>query len=603
MTALTVFCACGSGLRAARCCELATASLPTEAAARHLVPIVERAIRAQSQGATEIAEQLCIEVLELAPNRIGALSVLFEIRRAQGNVQAALVLLARLVNFDPNNAQATIQLATMLMTRGRLAEAEHHARNAVRIAPDNPQSHNVMGMIMTEANRPQTGEYHYRRVLALTGQRDPILLANLAWNLKNQGRVAEARALYAESLAAAPSIPQTLNGAAQLEEADRDFEAATALLDRFDQAAPGDPSARILRATVLGRQRRYNEALALLDQQASEGTPLGPHELLQKGRLLDQLGHYDAAWDAFTSAKAKARELSGLSYHDQEALDQINRLSGFFTAERLRTLPEASVRDDVPQPIFILGFPRSGTTLVEQTLTAHPRIAAGDELPVIMELSALMPRILGSPLAYPEALSELWMGDQDDAIEMLRDHYLYRLHRYGVPRAATLFTDKMPLNETHLGLIALLFPTAPLIHVLRHPLDVVLSTYSNALSHGFNCAASLESVARHYALIAGLVEHYRAQADLRYLAIRYEDMVRDQERVVRQITAFIGVRFDMAQLRFHENRRHAPTASYAQVTEPLYDRSVNRWHHYRGQLAPVIPILRPAIERLGYTLD
>jgi hypothetical protein len=361
------------------------------------------------------------------------------------------------------------------------------------------------------------------------------------------------------------------------------------------------PGLRLARAVVLERTGATSAALATLE----DGTQVEPSadEMLFQGQLLDRIGRHDAAFAAFDAARAADRAMGKPHYDEATAAGLVSRLRSFFTASRLRTLPRAPPRTDRPQPVFILGFPRSGTTLLEQTLTATPAISPGGELPLVWDVATAMPRLLGSPLAYPEALSELWMGDQDDAIEMLRDHYLYRLHRYGVPRAATLFTDKMPLNETHLGLIALLFPTAPLIHVLRHPLDVVLSTYSNALSHGFNCAASLESVARHYALIAGLVEHYRAQADLRYLAIRYEDMVRDQERVVRQITAFIGVRFDMAQLRFHENRRHAPTASYAQVTEPLYDRSVNRWHHYRGQLAPVIPILRPAIERLGYTLD
>ena len=108
----------------------------------------------------------------------------------------------------------------------------------MRIAPENPQAHNLMGMIMTEANRPQVGEYHYRRVLELTGQRDPILLANLAWNLKNQGRMAEARALYEESVAAAPDIRQTLLGFARLEEADRDFAAAAEILDMADARSP-----------------------------------------------------------------------------------------------------------------------------------------------------------------------------------------------------------------------------------------------------------------------------------------------------------------------------------------------------------------------------
>ena len=161
----------------------------------------------------------------------------------------------------------------------------------------------------------------------------------------------------------------------------------------------------------------------------------------------------------------------------------------------------------------------------------------------------------------------------------------------------------MPLNETHLGLIALMFPRSPMIHVLRHPLDVVLSTFSNHLTHGFYCSYALETAARHFALTMELVEHYRAQMTLRYLPIRYEDIVDDQEEAVRRMLDFIGEPFDERCLGFHENRRYARTASYAQVTEQLYDRSRYRYRHYLKQLEPAIAILEPVIKRLGYPLD
>jgi tetratricopeptide (TPR) repeat protein len=561
-------------------------------------------MQAHRQGADETAERLCLDVLELAPDRPGALSILYEIRKAQGKAQAAEALVRRIVTFDPNSLAATNELALILLGKGNLAEAEHHARNAVRIAPENPQAHNLMGMILTEASRPQIGEYHYRRVLELTGRRDPILLANLAWNLKQQGRMPEARALYQESIAAAPDIRQTLLGFARLEEADRNFDAAAEILDQADGKFPDDQGVRLTRAVLLGRMQHYDEALAVLNETADDSGRLGPNELLEKGRLLDQLGRYDDAWAAFAEAKKLARELSGQAYLDYEARQLTDRLRSFFTAGRLQLLPRAHVRSDVPQPIFILGFPRSGTTLVEQTLSAHPHIAAGDELPLIHEISAIMPRMLASPLGYPEALAELWMGDQREGLDNLRDYYLQKVRQMGVFREhATRFTDKMPLNEMHLGLIALLFPEAPLIHVLRHPLDIMVSAFSNQFTHGFFCAYDLETAARHYVRVMELVQHYRAEMALRYLPIRYEDIITDQNVGVRAMLEFVGESFDEACLLFHQNRRYARTASYAQVAEPLYDRSVHRYRHYRAHLEPVLPILRPVIELLGYTVD
>jgi hypothetical protein len=219
-------------------------------------------------------------------------------------------------------------------------------------------------------------------------------------------------------------------------------------------------------------------------------------------------------------------------------------------------------------------------------------------------LSERIQTLLGSPGGYPTALSELWLGDRAGQIDTLRDLYLNEAARMGaVDPDKRWFTDKMPLNETHLGLISLLFPKSPVIHLVRHPLDVVLSVFSNGLTHGFNCASELETAARHYALIAELIQHYLAVMPIHYKAVRYEDLVSDQEAKVRELLDFIGEAFDPRTLAFHENARPARTASYAQVTEKLYVSSRYRYRNYRRYLEPVIPILEPAIRRLGYTIE
>jgi tetratricopeptide (TPR) repeat protein len=597
-------CPCGSGLRLARCCQLDLSLVPPPEASLPLLSIVERAAERHAQGAIEETERLCLEVLELAPTQLDALSLLYRIRKDAGNQSAADTLLRRIVQVHPNTLWATYELAAMLFGRGAVAEAELHARNAVRIAPENPQSHNLLAMVTTEANRPQIGEYHYRQVIELSRGRDPILLANLAWNLKNQGRMAEARGLYEESSAAAPEVMQTWLGWARMEEADRNFERAAELLDRAEQLEPRNPSVMLSRAVLYGRTGSYSQALTILDAAgATSDGGLGPNELLEKGRLLDRMGRYDEAFAAFAEGKRLCRQVSGLGYLQQPAEQLAARLKGFFTEGRVAILPRAALRSDVAQPIFVLGFPRSGTTLVEQTLSAHPRICAGDELPLINEITDAMPRMLNSPLGYPEALAELWMADRRHGLDELRDYYLDHVRRLGIADpGAAWFTDKMPLNEAHLGLIALVFPQSPTIHVVRHPLDVVLSTFSNHLTHGFYCAYSLESAARHYLLTMDLVEHYRTQMTLRYLPVRYEDIVDDQEATVRRMLDFIGEPFDEQCLAFEENRRYARTASYAQVTERLYDRSRYRYRHYLKHLEPIIPVLEPTIARLGYSV-
>jgi Tfp pilus assembly protein PilF len=598
-------CDCGSGLRAERCCALDFSKLPPPGAAQPLAELVGKARVAQQQGDIATAESVILQVLELTPAHPPALRLLYEIRK-QTLPRAAEALLRRLVAIDPNDFSLTNELTLLLLNMGKNAEAEIHARNAVRIAPEHAQAHHLMGMVMTASNRPQFGEYHYRRALELAAGRETILLANFAWNQKNQGKMETGRRLYEEALAKEPGNLQTLLGWAQLEEADRNFARAGELLGQALEVAPQHPSVLLSRAILHGRTRSYDQALAVLDDiahQRKDGA-LTPGELLEKGRLLDQLGQYDEAFAAYLEGKRLLRQYSGQEYLADHANQLVGRLKGFFTKGRINITPRSSRNPSGPQPIFILGFPRSGTTLIEQTLTAHPLISAGDELPFINEIAGIMPRMLASPLAYPEALTELWMADQCSGLDNLRDYYLQRAAQFGVvDPSKPWFTDKMPLNETHLGLISLLFPESPLVHVVRHPLDVIVSVFSNILTHGFFCAYALESAARHFVLISELIDHYRAELPLNYLPIRYEHVVDHQEISVREVLDFVGVPFDEGCLHFEKNRRYARTASYAQVTEKLYDRSRYRYRHYLRHLEPIIPILEPIIYKLGYSIE
>ncbi|HQT65232.1 MAG TPA: sulfotransferase [Acidocella sp.] len=595
-------------MRQIRCCALDLSTLSPPAATAALNPLLAQAEALVKADDAPGALAVLLQFLEMAPGREDGLVLFYQLLRAQNVIPAAEAVIRRVVSLNPNNFWATNELTLMLLNKGALAEAELHARNAIRIAPQNAQAHNLMGLVLTEANRPLIGEYHYRKVLELAGHDEPITLANLAWNLKNQGRIDEARGLYEVSMKLRPDVIQTVLGWARMEEADRKFEAALALLDKAEAIAPDNPSVQLSRATVLSRMKRTDEALAILQEpEAPEGGPvimLGPAELSEKGRLLDQLGRYDEAFAAFDTAKKRALEFGARPYLAETAADLAVRLKSFFTARRVETLPVADTRTDMPQPIFIVGFPRSGTTLIEQTLTVHPKIAAGDELPYINDITSIMPRWLASPLSYPEALVELWMGDQRDGLNELRDYYLNRAAKAGIFKpGADFFTDKMPLNETHLGLISLLFPKSPIIHVIRHPLDILLSVYSNHLTHGFFCASEMQSIATHYALIADLLAHYKANLTMRYLPIRYEDMVMEQEVNVRKILDFIGVAFDPKCLSFEQNTRYARTASYAQVTEKLYKRSRYRYRPYLRHLEPVLERLRPVIEQLDYKIE
>ena len=592
---MTGACPCGSLLRPLRCCamDLATASPPGSAAL--LAEPIRAAEAARQAGDAARALAGLQEVLEIAPWSPAALAVLARLHQDAGRLAPAAVLLERIIAVDPANHAAIRDAARLALRAGDIPAALRHARNAVRGDPLAPDAHHLLGIALTEANRPVPAEHHHRRALELAGRREPLVLANLAWTLKAQGRMAESRALYAECRTLKPPLASTLLGEARMEEAAGNLERAAAVLEEVAALEPS-PAATLAQAVVAARRGAPEHALALLDGLGE----VSPAALMEKGRVLDRLGRPDAAFAAWDHGKRRLRDVTGQDYEAEAAAAQAARLRGFFTAERRRLLPRAPIAPGA-QPVFILGFPRSGTTLAEQMLSAHPAIAAGDELPFIGDLAELAPRLLASPLPYPEALAELWMGDAADGLEGLRDHYLRQVRAAGVVGPGQgWFTDKMPLNEWHLGLIGMVFPASPLILLVRHPADVVLSVFGNELTHGMRCAFSLEGAARHVALTAELVAHYRATLALRLLVLRYEDLVAAPEAAARRMLDFIGLPWDAACAAPHANPRHARTASYAQVGERVHDRSVFRHRAYAAQLAPVMPILAPAIARLGY---
>lgn len=599
-------CTCGSGLLNRSCCGAKTISTPPPDRIAANESNFRAAVARFQGGDVAGAEAFCAGLLNQLPGHQRALRMLFEIHTRKGNENAAVTLLQRLGRLRPNDSELACELSMLLYKRRDLVGALAQARNAVRLTPANPQAHNLMGMVLTDLNRLPPGEYHYRKALAL---HKPVgkLCANLGLNLKNQGRLDEAETLYQQAAELEPDNVDTLLGWISLKQAARDLPGAWELLDKAQKMASAHPGVQVAEAELLKREKKYSDALATLDKSRLESPSSGnwPGHFYARGDILDKLGRYDEAFDAFAEANRLVRATGKRNYARNTARALANGLQSFFTRERVRTLPRLdSARKERVRPIFIVGFPRSGTTMVEQILTCHPAINAGDELPYIGELARIAPNLLNSELTYPNCMADLWFGENMGVLEAFRDYYLRKAEQTALTTGdARWFTDKMPLNETHLGLIHLVFPDSPIVHLIRHPLDVVLSTFSIDLTHGFNCSYELATAAGHYALVSDLVEHYRTNLDLNYLAVRYEDLVADPEPHCRQLLDFIGEDWDPRCLDFHENRRYARTASHVQVTERLYTNSVYRYRNYRNQMGPVIRTLQPAIDRLGYSVE
>ncbi|MDE8348422.1 MAG: sulfotransferase [Acidocella sp.] len=607
----TELCACGSGLRGIRCCGADFTAVPDATSLEILNPKAVEATNLFNEKNFRDAEALALKILDIAPNQRAALRVLFEIRRAENKPGVAEVLARRLASIPAESnavaAAAQLHLAQMLVAQSRHADAEPAAQAAVKLSPRDANTHHVMGVVLTETGQVHAGERHYRTAMRLLGRDDGTVLANLAWNLKLQGRLDEAAGIYEQALANRPDNPRGIGGFAQVEAGRGRLPQAMVLLDQALATWPNDRTLRLLRALADLQDEQFDAVIARLNGPL-EG--LMPPELAARGQAAQRLGHITDAVAAFATAKQMQRERYGQRYEPAAFLQKAEACKAFFTADQMLNLPRAASGDG-PQPVFLLGFARSGTSLLEQMLAKLPGFAAADGLAPVSALVSMATKLAanGAGADYPQVLANIAVGDGQMIPSQLREQYMANLSIAGVIQPDTKFIiDRAPDNHWHLGLIKLLFPDAPVIHLLRHPLDIMLSNFGQDRRLEANCGVSMVATARHYDVSMSMIKHYRGQLALRYLPVRYEPLVSDPLAVLQNIVKFIGaapVKLpSKAALRINAFQPSPRIPAHVAVQQPLHERGAYRYRAYEAALPQLFnevrPILEGWIEALGY---
>ncbi|MDI7775170.1 sulfotransferase [Asticcacaulis sp. EMRT-3] len=562
-----------------------------------LHPLVLKGRQAFQAGDHAGALSLCSMRLNEAPEDLLALELKAVILQARGDLKGAEAVMRQAIACDPACDWAHNDLTRLLHATGQTAAAEQAARAAVIACPDDPQAHMQLGVLFGERDDLAAAEWHNRRALELAGPHAQILI-HLGLNLYHQGKVDEALDALLRAHALEPKSAIIMAHVSRCFEACRDMADAYQWLERAEAIArTTGEDFTLLRALYLANGDQPQAALDLID---AAKTPLAGPAQLDRARLLDKLGRHDEAWQAFVSAKTKLASEMRLGYDAAAVQAEFDGLKRVFTHDTLMRLPKATQRKDVAQPVFILGFPRSGTTLIEQMLSAHPDVAAGGELRFAHAWQEMIRANLPGDQPFPDKITQTLAADLRHFPGLMRDDYLNRASISGLSTGVRFFTDKMPLNDVYLPLIRIAFPQAAVLRMVRHPLDVLLSMLSHNLTHGYEAAYSPDTIADHMLAMHALNRHYDEALETPVITVRYEDFVADQRGHTLRILGQLDLGFHEACLRFHENRRHAPTPSYAQVTRPLNNRSIGRWKPYRRHLEPLIDRLAPLIEELGY---
>ena len=527
------------------------------------------------------AEQAARQVLAADPGNGAAFQVLSLIAHQVGNAAQAADLMARAVAAAPGVASYRRNLCEMLRRLKRLPEAIDHGREAVRLAPDDPVARYNLGVALDDHGDLEGARAQFARAVEL----DPN--HNLAWNNlgSTRNRLGDEDGALTAYLRAAEIDPrhaeaQNNAGAIYIERGELDLARA-----RFRLAIDARPD--FLEAhqnlSTLIRYTPDNPHYAFLETELARRNALDGEQRLRLlfavGKAREDVGHYPLALIAFHEANRLKR--ATLAYDEPRAERLLAALTRPFGCGDFPPAPA----DADPTPVFILGMPRSGTTLLEQVLASHPQVHGAGELKDFHAALRAHPKV-GDMADAPR-----WVPTLTDAdYRAIAADYLTRLRTHH-PSAARI-TDKMPGNYHYLGFILRALPGARIIHSMRDPMDSCWSNYTRLFNDTMEFAYDLGELARYYNRYIAFMRHWQAVAPPgRILHLPYERMVADTETEARRVIAHIGLPWDDACLRFHENRRQVRTASVAQVREPIYRTSVGRAAAYGDGLAPLRAIV------------
>lgn len=490
----------------------------------------------------------------------------------EGRHQAALDEFQMALTFTPRNPTLLNAIAMCLVRLNRPDEGVTFLDASLGVEPNEAQTHYLKGWACSAAGDQEIARLCYERAVTLRADY-PEALAALAAVRARAGGIEEARALAARALALHPREPTAIVALAICDIAQRDFAA----VERRLKPMLDDPGvAGHARALMLGL---YADAL-------------------------DGESRFAEAFDAYTAKNEEFRRLHASRFSQRpRTVEFLERLTAYLQNaphEKWRTARPQEPSDVAPREhIFVLGFLRSGTTLLEQVLAAHPQIVRVEERETLIDASKIF-------LTTEQGLDRLAALSAQDASRM-RALYWNRVRSYGADPTGKVLVDKQPLNTFNLPLISKLFPNAKILFALRDPRDVVLSCFRRH----FDITATmfellvLEDAARFYDSAMTLAEACRRELPLNIHDHRYEHMIEDFDGSVRAVCAFAGIEWTDAMRDFGNaaRQRAIRSPSAAQVRRELYSEGVGHWRNYRPQLAPILPVLRPWVDRFGYPPD
>jgi tetratricopeptide (TPR) repeat protein len=513
------------------------------------------AMKLQREKKYNQAEVIYRDILRRDPTNVNATRLLGVTALELGQYRLATRLLRNAIKLRPEFFGARLDLARAYIEKDDLNEGEETLAEAIKLEPRLPYPRMLLGNLLSKAGHYELAVTAFEAALALDPQQGGSL-SGMGHALKTIGRQDDAIAAYRECIRLYPSAGETYWSLANLKTfrfTDEDIENMKKFVD----------------VEKLPDETRVNFNFAL-------------------GKAYEDRGDFDRGFSYYETGNRIRRETERYDPVSTEVIH--DRIIETISPELLKKHENSGNPD--PAPIFIVGLPRSGSTLIEQILASHEQVEGTHELPdlprTIMEINKQRPH--GE--TYPEALSYF----SAEELHQLGSQYLDSTlrHRTGLP----FFTDKMPNNFPSIGHIQLILPNAKIVNARRHPLDSCVGSFKQLFFKGQAFTYDLVEIGEYYLEYQRIMDHWHQLLPGKILDIQYEEMVMDQEVQTRRLIDFCGLPWDDGCLRFYETDRAVNTASSEQVRQPIYSKSLNSWRRFEKELQPLIEVLEPLLINL-----
>lgn len=586
-----ISCPCGSGKKFKHCCGKSSAASPVQDGATQTIALLQ-------QGKLLQAEQLLGDLVKEQPLNPNYHYLKGYAALQGGRHLEAAVAMERAIELGLADPAGFYHYGCTLAALGRYLEAAGAFERSLALKPDFLTALTHLANCFFELRDFVQAEQCYKQVLSIEPG-NLVACHNLGQVFYLTHRSGTAIAYFERAAAAAPNVAELWASLATMQETENRLEAAEISARKALLIDPTNVTAAVAFARVLRRRDQVLEAIEALDAaEVSHGAPDSAIAYWsERGQNLELLGRYREAFEAYGQSKTLLATTHFEHYDAQATEKMLAHERVVLSSDRVSILA-LQPSPSAPVPLFIVGFPRSGTTLLEQMLGCHAMIVPCGELTSAIEREG------GKP-DYIDQLSKLNDQDRLNKLAALREEYLAVLKQHGKEKTEARYaSDKMPLNLMRLGLIRLLFPEARIIHVLRHPLDAVLSAYFTPFLLGNAWSLRLIDTAHLFVESWRHAETMRQLPGTHFQRVRYEDLVSNPEPVLKQVLTALDLPWEPQCLTFHENRRVARTASYAQVTRALYQTSKNRYRHYLDFMdAATLALLAPTIAEAGYQVE